>query len=243
MEASGRRQQPFNRFDKGGKGKGKGKHKGGKGKGKSDAKGKGKGKGYGGGHSQGKGNEGKHGGGSNNTCLYCGKAGHWKRDCYKFKQDQGHVRNVSMSEEQDVHGHGQPQHQPQQFQQFQQPYRSDTAYSQASMATATSGATQSSRVPSSAGGMNLQNRTGAVRRVALDPACHDMSALDDGTFDLTIFSIDSEVASEADHEAGSVFMVLGVQMFSGASFANALQYDMTCKDLCEVSGVMQGGWM
>ena len=93
------------------KGKGKGKNKG-KDKGKSKGKGKdGKGKGNKG-KDQSKGSwsqqyqQGSKGGGKDKgksakdqseKCLYCGKFGHWKRDCYKYKKDlaNGTVRQVA----------------------------------------------------------------------------------------------------------------------------------------------------
>ena len=68
--------------DKGkGKGKGKGKDKG-KGKGHQGKSGKGKSK------DRGKGKGGKKGGNVDaQSCLYCHKKGHWKRDCRKLKSD------------------------------------------------------------------------------------------------------------------------------------------------------------
>ena len=84
-----------------------------KGKGKSkskfDSKGKSKGKGKGkysfpeskgskgdGKNSKGKGTSSRV---SENVCSYCGKIGHWKRDCHKYKRDKGHgkVRVVEAS--------------------------------------------------------------------------------------------------------------------------------------------------
>ena len=87
-----------------GKGKGqdsgKGKSSYGKGKGKGQDSGKGKGPNKGGGKAQSKGNVA----GQTkqkldaNICAYCGKHGHWQRDCYKKKADQqaqqGQVRVV-----------------------------------------------------------------------------------------------------------------------------------------------------
>ena len=77
-----------------GKGKGqdsgKGKSSYGKGKGKGQDSGKGKSPNKGGGKSQSKGNAA----GQTkqkldaNICAYCGKHGHWQRDCYKKKADQ-----------------------------------------------------------------------------------------------------------------------------------------------------------
>ena len=84
-----------------------------KGKGKSkskfDSKGKSKGKGKGkysfpeskgskgdGKNSKGKGTSSRV---SEDVCSYCGKIGHWKRDCHKYKRDKGHgkVRVVEAS--------------------------------------------------------------------------------------------------------------------------------------------------
>ena len=80
-------------YFKGGKGKGKkGKDSfGQKGKGKDGVKGKGK---YNS-HGSGKGGKGKDDR-SSKACLYCGKLGHFKRDCRKFLYDQknGNVRQV-----------------------------------------------------------------------------------------------------------------------------------------------------
>ena len=87
-----------------GKGKGqdsgKGKSSYGKGKGKGQDSGKGKGPNKGGGKAQSRGNAA----GQTkqkldaNICAYCGKHGHWQRDCYKKKADQqaqqGQVRVV-----------------------------------------------------------------------------------------------------------------------------------------------------
>ena len=79
---------------------GKGKSSYGKGKGKGQDSGKGKGPSKGGGKAQSKGNAA----GQTkqkldaNICAYCGKHGHWQRDCYKKKADQqaqqGQVRVV-----------------------------------------------------------------------------------------------------------------------------------------------------
>ena len=65
------------------KGKGKSKNKG-KGKGFGDkGKGKGKSKSF---QSIGKGKGKQSGSQTSDVCLYCGKPGHWKRDCLKFQR-------------------------------------------------------------------------------------------------------------------------------------------------------------
>ena len=65
-----------------GKGKGKEKGKSGKGKGEQGKSGKGKTK------DKGKGKAGKKGSSvDSQSCLYCHKPGHWKRDCRKLKAD------------------------------------------------------------------------------------------------------------------------------------------------------------
>jgi hypothetical protein len=80
------------KYGKGKDSKGKGKQTPYKGKGKSAPKGmKGKGKG-------GNKGKGKSGGVSNDTCRYCGKVGHWEKDCRKLKRDQGEqVRQVGAT--------------------------------------------------------------------------------------------------------------------------------------------------
>ena len=80
------------KYGKGKDAKGKGKQASYKGKGKTVSKGsKGKGKD----NSKGK---GKSGSVSNDTCRYCGKVGHWEKDCRKLKRDQGEqVRQVGAT--------------------------------------------------------------------------------------------------------------------------------------------------
>ena len=88
-----------------GKAKGKGKPVVPKGKGKGKPSDKGKGKGY---SSKGYGDNSK---GSQkgltsgkidaNTCAYCGKAGHWARDCHKKKADM-QVRQVEENDPKDT---------------------------------------------------------------------------------------------------------------------------------------------
>ena len=101
---------------KGEKGK-KGKGKYGKGKGK-DGKSKhkdGKGKGFAGKQSwgwpnrsksdkDGKGKPSAVQGDQRDVCLYCGKAGRWKRDCRKYKAEQlsGTVRQVAADFNQEL---------------------------------------------------------------------------------------------------------------------------------------------
>ena len=80
------------KYGKGKDAKGKGKQSPYKGKGKSVSKGmKGKGKDF----NKGK---GKSGAVSSDTCRYCGKVGHWEKDCRKLKRDQGEqVRQVGAT--------------------------------------------------------------------------------------------------------------------------------------------------
>ena len=87
-----------------GKAKGKGKPVFPKGKGKSKSdKGKGKnsnGKGYGE-NSKGQQKGSFSGKVDANTCSYCGKAGHWQKDCYKKKNDM-QVRQVEEADPKDT---------------------------------------------------------------------------------------------------------------------------------------------
>ena len=91
-DPSGPTPMEIDRFESKGKGKGNG-----KGKGKTDAqkglKGKGKGKGVPFSPQKGKGKQFEQRPGN---CLYCGKPGHWKRDCRKLQQDRqaGQVRQI-----------------------------------------------------------------------------------------------------------------------------------------------------
>ena len=73
-------------------------------------------------------------------CLYCGKAGHWKRDCRKYKHDQetGQVRQVESSYVQNTPSPppmGQNLNAPQQ-QSAQQPVQSHVTFMQPSPHTA-----------------------------------------------------------------------------------------------------------
>jgi hypothetical protein len=87
--------------------KGKGKQKGYAGdKGKSKGKGYDSGKGKGSNKGQNKGQQKGYGGFQqqkpkidSNTCAYCGKSGHWQRDCHKRKADQQQVRVVTDGQE------------------------------------------------------------------------------------------------------------------------------------------------
>ena len=77
----------------GDKGKSKGKdYDSGKGKGLNKGQSKGQQKGYGGSQQQ----KPKI---DSNTCAYCGKSGHWQRDCHKRKADQQQVRVVTDGQE------------------------------------------------------------------------------------------------------------------------------------------------
>ena len=87
--------------------KGKGKQKSYAGdKGKSKGKGYDSGKGKGSNKGQNKGQQKGYGGFQqqkpkidSNTCAYCGKSGHWQRDCHKRKADQQQVRVVTDGQE------------------------------------------------------------------------------------------------------------------------------------------------
>ena len=88
-----------------GKAKGKGKPVIPKGKGKGKPSDKGKGKGYSS-KGYGDGSSGSQKGAASgkidaNTCAYCGKAGHWARDCRKKKADS-QVRQVEESDPKDT---------------------------------------------------------------------------------------------------------------------------------------------
>ena len=167
------------------KGKGK-KGKGAdKGKGKSKSFGNGKGKGQKG-QDSGKGkysSKGQYkgqskGNGSNNsqqqkkldvnTCAYCGKSGHWQKDCLKKKADQNQVRVVGEA--------------------------SDTAYSTSAASVSTGSGSQAVRIltghPMSCQVSHFEDLTVHsnptspcssvhVLRVLSECTCHDMTATDD----------------------------------------------------------------
>ena len=193
------------------KGKGGGKHGYNKGKGKeskgkgfgrpNDSKGKG-GKGnwnqQGSGKGKGAGKQGKMI--SDNTCLLCGKQGHWKRDCW---QNTRNVRAV-----------------PEDSQQQNQQQRTDGMSSAASVqSTAPSGATTYRTSTSSFQQPQQQN---SVRRLTThdDRRCNfDMSQTDVHGFDLTIFSMESE----SDFE-GQICMI------NSAATSRCVWHDMTCSD-------------
>ena len=182
-------------FGKGGKGKGggkgfgkgkgfdKGKGKGGKGKGSKGSKGKddhGKGKGKFSNipqHAQGAPQQQQHQqhGTGSDTCLYCGKRGHWKRDCYQRQRDQAskvhRMEGDLPAQTQDSCHVSQPQQQTPSF-----PNRPPSS-------TASNGS--ASNLTSATQYRSSQSNMSSVRRVCFP--------LDDGSalYDLTVFELDS----------------------------------------------------
>ena len=163
--------------------KGKGKSKSDKGRGKSDA--------------------GKQTKPDSNTCSYCYKCGHWKRDCHAWKRDNGSVNRTSNDA-------AEPQQQTQQFQQPQQPVlqQSHTPSEPSLRTSATSYRT-----------------TGTVRQVT-GPRVYKIDN-DEVPYDLTIFSLRE---ADSDGDECHLRMIHGSAVSDGVDVHAACeeQLDLTC---------------